>query len=114
MAVRRLNHAVLYVHDLASAVEFYTTTALDRSWTYRTAWLRRRTAMAGLLARGCLSGRMRSRPLLIPGVHRPAGPVRRPLARPAAAGQPGPPQRSICRRRWMSRRRRRCEGSSMR
>src|SRR5215471_17473019 len=25
MAVRRLNHAVLYVHDLASAVEFYTT-----------------------------------------------------------------------------------------
>src|SRR5262245_5412136 len=26
MAVRRLNHAVLYVHDLASAVEFYTTT----------------------------------------------------------------------------------------
>lgn len=24
MAVRRLNHAVLYVHDLASAVEFYT------------------------------------------------------------------------------------------
>jgi catechol-2,3-dioxygenase len=26
MAVRRLNHAVLYVHDLASAVDFYTTT----------------------------------------------------------------------------------------
>src|SRR5215813_6766499 len=25
MAVRRLNHAVLYVHDLAGAVEFYTT-----------------------------------------------------------------------------------------
>jgi|SRR5215472_123779 len=25
MAVRRLNHAVLYVHDLASAVDFYTT-----------------------------------------------------------------------------------------
>src|SRR6476469_7716473 len=25
MAVRRLNHAVLYVHDLARAVEFYTT-----------------------------------------------------------------------------------------
>src|SRR5215510_5335351 len=25
MAVRRLNHAVLYVHDLVSAVEFYTT-----------------------------------------------------------------------------------------
>ncbi len=25
MAVRRLNHAVLYVHDLASAVNFYTT-----------------------------------------------------------------------------------------
>jgi catechol-2,3-dioxygenase len=24
MAVRRLNHAVLYVHDLAAAVEFYT------------------------------------------------------------------------------------------
>jgi len=24
MAVRRLNHAVLYVHDLASAVDFYT------------------------------------------------------------------------------------------
>jgi catechol-2,3-dioxygenase len=24
MAVRRLNHAVLYVHDLASAVQFYT------------------------------------------------------------------------------------------
>ena len=26
MAVRRLNHAVLYVHDLASAVDFYTAT----------------------------------------------------------------------------------------
>jgi catechol-2,3-dioxygenase len=26
MPVRRLNHAVLYVHDLASAVDFYTTT----------------------------------------------------------------------------------------
>ncbi len=26
MAVRRLNHAVLYVHDLASAVRFYTET----------------------------------------------------------------------------------------
>jgi len=26
MAVRRLNHAVLYVHDLASAVAFYTET----------------------------------------------------------------------------------------
>src|SRR4249919_3520813 len=26
MAVRRLNHAVLYVHDLAGAVDFYTTT----------------------------------------------------------------------------------------
>jgi catechol-2,3-dioxygenase len=26
MAVRRLNHAVLYVNDLASAVDFYTTT----------------------------------------------------------------------------------------
>jgi catechol-2,3-dioxygenase len=26
MAVRRLNHAVLYVHDLASAVDFYTGT----------------------------------------------------------------------------------------
>jgi catechol-2,3-dioxygenase len=26
MAVRRLNHAVLYVHDLASAVEFYRAT----------------------------------------------------------------------------------------
>jgi len=26
MAVRRLNHAVLYVHDLASVVDFYTTT----------------------------------------------------------------------------------------
>ncbi|HEY6277994.1 MAG TPA: VOC family protein [Streptosporangiaceae bacterium] len=25
MAVRRLNHAVLYVHDLAAAVDFYTT-----------------------------------------------------------------------------------------
>ena len=25
MAVRRLNHAVLYVHDLASEVDFYTT-----------------------------------------------------------------------------------------
>src|ERR1035441_7961425 len=24
MSVRRLNHAVLYVHDLASAVDFYT------------------------------------------------------------------------------------------
>src|SRR5437764_1617636 len=26
MAVRRLNHAVLYVHDLAAAVDFYTAT----------------------------------------------------------------------------------------
>jgi len=26
MPVRRLNHAVLYVHDLASAVDFYTAT----------------------------------------------------------------------------------------
>ncbi len=26
MSVRRLNHAVLYVHDLASAVDFYTAT----------------------------------------------------------------------------------------
>ena len=26
MAVRRLNHAVLYVHDLAGAVDFYTAT----------------------------------------------------------------------------------------
>jgi catechol-2,3-dioxygenase len=26
MAVRRLNHAVLYVHDLPSAVDFYTST----------------------------------------------------------------------------------------
>ena len=26
MAVRRLNHAVLYVHDLAKAVDFYTAT----------------------------------------------------------------------------------------
>jgi catechol-2,3-dioxygenase len=26
MAVRRLNHAVLYVHDLAAAVDFYTST----------------------------------------------------------------------------------------
>ena len=26
MPVRRLNHAVLYVHDLASTVDFYTTT----------------------------------------------------------------------------------------
>ena len=26
MPVRRLNHAVLYIHDLASAVDFYTTT----------------------------------------------------------------------------------------
>lgn len=26
MGVRRLNHAVLYVHDLASAVDFYTAT----------------------------------------------------------------------------------------
>jgi catechol-2,3-dioxygenase len=26
MPVRRLNHAVLYVHDLASAVDFYTST----------------------------------------------------------------------------------------
>ena len=53
MAVRRLNHAVLYVRDLAEAVGFYTE-ALARSWTYRTAWFRRRTAMAGSSARGTL------------------------------------------------------------
>src|SRR5258707_4660809 len=99
MAVRRLNHAVLYVHDLASAVEFYTTALgfeVRTEIAGQAAFLRAPGSAndhdLGLFGIGGAPTPARAPPP--PGVFHPAsggGTPGPPAGSPPAAAGPGPP-----------------------